>query len=95
MNDLFDRPWLVVETEKKHADCMNPDDIVVTSTHQLFGKGERTKYIDNLLAQLSQSKIKVLFRLYNKVTLKFSLKSQQLIQNPHFICKGVGFKTKN
>merc|ERR1712150_113829 len=63
MNDLFDRPWLVVETEKKHADCMNPDDIVVTSTHQLFGKGERTKYIDNLLAQLSQSKLKVLFSI--------------------------------
>ena len=68
MNELFERPWIVVENEKKYGDCMNPDDVVVTSTHQLFGKAERTKYIDSVLAQLSQSKIKVLFRLVNKIT---------------------------
>jgi hypothetical protein len=62
MNELFERPWIIVENEKKYGDCMNPDDVVVTSTHQLFGKGERTKYIDGVLSQLSQSNIKVLFR---------------------------------
>ena len=62
MNELYERPWVIVENENKYADCMNPDDIVVTSTHQLFGKGERTKYIDNVLAQLSQSNINALFR---------------------------------
>ena len=62
MNELFERPWIIVETEIKFGDCMNPDDVVVTSRHQLFGKEERTKYIDGLLAQLSQSNIKVLFR---------------------------------
>ena len=68
MNDLFERPWIIVETERKYADCMNPDDVVVTSTHQLFGKTLRTKYIDGVLAQLSQSKIKVLFRFDCKRT---------------------------
>ena len=68
MNDLFERPWIIVETEKKYADCMNPDDVVVSSTHQLFGKSERTKYIDGVLSQLSQSKIKVLFRFSYKIT---------------------------
>ena len=68
MNDLFERPWIIVETERKYADCMNPDDVVVTSTHQLFGKTLRTKYIDGVLAQLSQSKIKVLFRFDCKIS---------------------------
>ena len=62
MNDLYERPWIIVENEKKYRDCMNPDDIVVTSNHHLFGKEQRTKYIDGVLAQLSQSKVKVLFR---------------------------------
>ena len=62
MNDLFERPCIIVETQKKYIDPMNPDDIIVTSTHQLFGKNNRSKFIDNVLAQLSQSKIRVLFR---------------------------------
>ena len=71
MNDLYERPWIVIETERKHRDCMNPDDVVVTSNHQLFGKEQRTKYIDGVLAQLSQSKIKVLFSESNKETSGF------------------------
>ena len=67
MNDLYERPWIVIENEKKYRDCMNPDDVVVTSNHQLFGKEQRTKYIDGVLAQLSQSKIKVLFRYVDKI----------------------------
>ena len=68
MNDMFERPWIIVETEKKYADSVNMDDVVVLSTHQLFGKGDRTKYIDAILAQLSQSKIKILFRFDCKFT---------------------------
>ena len=49
MNELFERPYLIVELEPKQ------------SSNFLEMKDHRTKYTDMIMAQLSQSPVQVLY----------------------------------
>ena len=54
MNDLFERPYLIVELEPKQSPTF------------LEMKDHRTKYTDMIMAQLSQSPVQVLYTMNQK-----------------------------
>jgi len=67
INATYSRPYLIVEEESGavSSDCHNVNEPAVVSSSGLMGCGggvqPRTKYVDWMLAQLSETNIKVLF----------------------------------
>ena len=59
MNELFDRPVIILETDRSKSDDGHA---IAHPSRNLLGPAlSRTKYIDALVSQLTRSKIQVLY----------------------------------